>query len=137
MYFISTSGGPVGQGQVFAYDVAAGEIRVLFASPSADVLNSPDNMYVSPRGGIVICEDGGGEEFMHGLTTGGDIFRFAQNAADLRGGTGSKSVAPDDYRGSEWAGSCFEPKNGNWMFANLQSPGITFAITGPWRKGAL
>jgi len=33
--------------------------------------------------------------------------------------------------------AAFEPKNGNWMFANLQDPGITVAITGPWRKGAL
>lgn len=137
VYFISTSGGPVGQGQVFAYDLAAGEIRVLFASPSADVLNSPDNMCVSPRGGLVLCEDGNGDEFLHGLTTDGDIFRFAQNTADLRSGTGGKLVTPDDYSGSEWAGSCFEPKNGKWLFANLQSPGITFAITGPWRKGAL
>ena len=42
-----------------------------------------------------------------------------------------------DHTGSEWAGATFEPKNGNWLFANIQSPGITFAITGPWRKGAL
>lgn len=41
------------------------------------------------------------------------------------------------FVGSEWAGATFEPKDGNWLFANLQSPGITFAITGPWRQGAL
>jgi hypothetical protein len=74
---------------------------------------------------------------MHGLDTDGTIFPFASNAVDLRSSTGGKSVAPQDYRGSEWAGATFEPKNGNWLFANLQSPGITFAITGPWRKGAL
>jgi secreted PhoX family phosphatase len=27
--------------------------------------------------------------------------------------------------------------DGKWLFANLQSPGITFAITGPWQSGAL
>ena len=43
-------------------------------SPSADVLNAPDNICVSPRGGLVLCEDGSGREFMHGLTTDGDIF---------------------------------------------------------------
>ena len=42
-----------------------------------------------------------------------------------------------DYTGSEWAGATFEPKNGSWLFASLQSPGITFAITGPWKQGAL
>lgn len=137
VYFISTSGGPVGQGQVFAYDLAADEIRVLFASPSAEVLNAPDNICVSPRGGIVLCEDGSGAEYLHGLTTRGEIFRFAENTVDLSQGTAGKAVEARDYRGSEWAGSVFEPKNGNWMFVNLQSPGITFAITGPWRRGAL
>jgi hypothetical protein len=94
-------------------------------------------MCVSPRGGLVLCEDGSGMEFVHGLTTGGEIFRFAANNADLRGGTGGKNVAPNDYRGSEWAGAVFEPKNGSWLFVNLQSPGITLAITGPWQQGAL
>ncbi|HEX7899034.1 MAG TPA: hypothetical protein VF950_14820 [Planctomycetota bacterium] len=37
-------------------------------------------------------------------------------------------------RGSEWAGATFD---GEWLFANLQSPGISFAITGPWDKGTL
>lgn len=36
----------------------------------------------------------------------------------------------------EWAGACHSP-DGKWLFANLQSPGITFAITGPWASGAL
>jgi secreted PhoX family phosphatase len=110
---------------------------VLFASPSADVLNAPDNMCVSPRGGLVLCEDGSGQEYVHGLTTEGEIFRFAENIADLRGGVGGKKVAPGDYRGSEYAGSVFEPKNGDWLFFNMQSPGITCAITGPWARGAL
>jgi secreted PhoX family phosphatase len=94
-------------------------------------------MCVSPRGGLVLCEDGDGAEYVHGLTTDGEIFQFAENIADLRGGTAGKSVAPINYRGSEWAGSVFEPTNGNWMFLNIQSPGITFAITGPWRQGPL
>ena len=29
------------------------------------------------------------------------------------------------------------PADGRWLFANLQGPGITFAITGPWKSGAL
>ncbi|MDQ4055592.1 MAG: PhoX family protein [Actinomycetota bacterium] len=137
VYVLTTNGGPAGEGQVFELDPATDEFRVLFASPGADVLNAPDNMCVSPRGGLVLCEDGGGLEFVHGLTTDGEIFRFAANIADLRGGTAGKNVAPNDYRGSEWAGSVFEPSNGSWLFVNLQSPGITLAITGPWRQGAL
>ena len=48
-----------------------------------------------------------------------------------------KGYSSTDFTGSEWAGATFEPKNGNWLFANVQSPGITFAITGPWKQGAL
>jgi secreted PhoX family phosphatase len=137
IYVITTDGGPARQGQVFELDPATDEFRVLFASPGAEVLNAPDNMCVSPRGGLVLCEDGGGTEYVHGLTADGEIFRFAANNADLRGGTAGKDVPAADHRGSEWAGSVFEPKNGNWLFVNIQTPGITFAITGPWRRGAL
>jgi secreted PhoX family phosphatase len=137
IYVITTDGGPAAQGQVFELDPATDELRVLFASPSTEVLNAPDNMCVSPRGGLVLCEDGGGTEYVHGLSVEGDIFRFASNDVDLRDGTAGKAVAPNDYRGSEWAGAVFEPSNGRWLFLNIQSPGITLAITGPWRQGAL
>ena len=85
IYFVSTSGGDVGQGQIFEFDTQRDELRLLFESPSADVLNAPDNLCVSPRGGLVLCEDGGGTEFVHGLTTDGVIFKFAQNNVDLTG----------------------------------------------------
>lgn len=121
IYVVSTSGAPSGQGQVFAYDPGAGRFTCVFASPSSDVLNAPDNICVSPRGGVVLCEDGSGSEFMHGLTPDGEIFKFAEN----------------NVSDSEWAGATFEPTNGNWLFANIQNPGFTVAITGPWRRGAL
>ena len=60
-------------------------IRLLFQSPGAAMLNAPDNITVSPRGGLVLCEDGGGEEFMHGLTVDGEIFQFAKNNVVLNG----------------------------------------------------
>jgi secreted PhoX family phosphatase len=137
-YVVSTSGGPKGQGQVFEYDPATETMKVLFASPDASVLNNPDNICVSPRGGIVLCEDGSSGEYLHGLTQDGEIFPFALNQVVIpQGGVPGKSVAPGDYTGSEWCGSVFDPKAGNWLFANAQSPGITFAITGPWRTGSL
>lgn len=121
LYIVSTSGGPAGQGQVFELDPRTDGFRVLFASPDATTLNAPDNITVSPRGGMVLCEDGNGAEFLHGLTPGGEIFPFAENLLN----------------GSEWAGATFSPILGEWLFVNLQSPGITFAITGPWDHGAL
>ena len=138
VYVVSTSGGPTGQGQVFEYDLRDGAMKVLFASPSADVLNNPDNITVSPRDGIVLCEDGSGVEYLHGLTRDGEIFPFAANNIVIPAeGVPGKSTAPGNYTGSEWCGATFEPVHGDWLFVNIQSPGITFAITGPWRSGSL
>ena len=132
IYVVSTSGG-IGQGQIWEYDPAEETIALLFQSPGAAVLNAPDNITVSPRGGLVLCEDGNGQEFMHGLTTDGEIFQFAQNNVVLNG---ERNGIVGDFRGSEWAGACYSP-DGHWLFANIQSPGITFAIRGPWMAGAL
>ena len=138
VYVVSTSGGPARQGQVFAYDPVADSFRAVYVSPRADEVNAPDNICVSPRGGLVLCEDGGGTQYMHGLTPDGQVFRFAENAVVIpSGGISGKQAAPGDYRGSEWCGAVFEPQNGNWLFANIQSPGFTAAITGPWRQGGL
>jgi len=96
-------------------------------------LNAPDNITVSPRGGLVLCEDGSDLEFMHGLTVDGEIFKFAQNNVVLNG---EHNGLVGDFRGSEWAGACYST-DGKWLFANIQSPGLTVAITGPWKSGAL
>jgi secreted PhoX family phosphatase len=136
IYMISTSGGATGQGQVFAYDPVASTFTCVFASPSVDVLNNPDNVTVSPRGGLVLCEDGSGREYLHGLTPDGEIFRFAENNIVLPPEFQASKGYSGDFTGSEWAGATFEPKNGNWLFVNIQSFGVTFAITGPWRRGA-
>jgi secreted PhoX family phosphatase len=133
IYFVSTNGGNVGQGQIWEYDPAGDRLRLLFESPSAEVLNAPDNLCVSPRGGLVLCEDGGGQEFVHGLTTDGTIFRFAQNNVVL---DGERNGIVGDFKGSEFAGATYSP-DGKWLFVNIQSPGISFAITGPWGSGAL
>lgn len=132
VYVVSTSGGPAGRGQVFEYDPRAETLRLVYASPNAQVLNSPDNIAVSPRGGIILCEDGSRQgQMMHGLTRDGAIFPFAQNDVVLNG---EHNGITDNFRGSEWCGATFF---GRWLFANIQSPGITFAITGPWDNGAL
>lgn len=132
IYFVSTSGGPQ-RGQIFELDPATDRLRLIFHSPSPEVLDSPDNICFSPRGGMVLCEDGSGPEFMHGLGPDGNIFKLARNNTVLHGHRGFHG----DFTGSEWCGATFEPKRGNWLFANIQSPGFTVAITGPWRKGPL
>jgi secreted PhoX family phosphatase len=132
IYIVSTSGGS-GQGQIWDYNPKDETIRLLFQSPGAAVLNAPDNITVSPRGGLVLCEDGSGEEFVHGLTVDGQIFPFAKNNVVLNG---ERNGFTGSFTGSEFAGACYSP-DGDWLFVNVQSPGITFAITGPWGTGAL
>jgi secreted PhoX family phosphatase len=48
----------------------------------------------------------------------------------------SFQIAAAFYRGIEFAGACFDP-TGRVLFASIQTPGITYAITGPWARGNL
>jgi secreted PhoX family phosphatase len=100
-------------------------------SGSAEVLNSPDNICVRPRGGLVLCEDGSSTNYVRGLTREGEIFDLVRN----------------DLNDSEWAGACFSPP-GRTLFVNIQgntrpleqpsaARAMTFAIWGPWESGAL
>ena len=99
---------------------------------------------MTPRGGLLLCEDAAGNQFtagerLIGLTLDGETFTFAMNninltAADIA--SAGKHVAPGNYTQQEWAGANYSP-DGRWLFVNIQTPGITFAITGPWRKGPL
>jgi hypothetical protein len=131
VFFHATTGGDANLGQVWHYHPVSpdqGELTLVFESPSADVLDSPDNITVSPRGGIVICEDGGGTQFLRGLTRDGRIFAFARNTLNS----------------TEFAGACFSP-DGRTLFVNIMGSttdagrhlGATLAIRGPWEKGPL
>jgi uncharacterized protein len=127
VYFHSTDGGDARLGQVWEYvpiDKAKGQLTLIFESTSRAVLDHPDNLCVSPRGGLVICEDGGdGDNYIRGLTPAGAIFDFARNEVP-------------GFESMEFAGCCFGP-DGQTLFVNVQTPGLTFAIWGPWERGAL
>ena len=131
IYFISTSGGDAGEGQVWEYRPrgnSGGQLILVYESPGESVLDNPDNLCVSPRGGLLLCEDGNiSNSRMHGLTIGGEIFEFARNVVPGNGG-------------SEFAGATYSP-DGETLFVNIQSPGLTFAIwPGPgrsWDEGVL
>ena len=117
IFFDSTSGGNAGQGQIWEYRPVGddqGFLTLIFESPDAAVLNAPDNLCVSPGGGLILCEDGSGEEFVHGLTPRGRIFRLAKNTVP-------------GQEGSEFAGATFS-LDGRTLFVNVQGPGLTFAI---------
>jgi uncharacterized protein len=155
IYFDSTSGGNAGVGQVWEFtpDRDGGTLTLIFESPSAAVLDAPDNLAVSPQGSILLCEDGDDDQYMRGVTLGGEIFDFALNL----------------QTGHEWAGATFAEADPSWndskirgthaplgsrwdrvtLFVNRQGAtsganpplagdeGMTFAIWGPWQNGAL
>jgi secreted PhoX family phosphatase len=117
VYFTCTNGGNARQGQVFAYNPQDNTLILVVESSNAEELNAPDNITVAPFGDLFICEDGSGTEYVQGVNQRGEVYRFATNAIN----------------GSEFAGVCFSP-DGKTMFVNIQSPGITLAIWGPWTR---
>jgi uncharacterized protein len=156
IFFDSTDGGPVtestsGEGQIFEYDPRHETLKIIFASQDPRVLENPDNLVVAPDGSLIFCEDNAGNTRVGGtgpffnegerlviLQRDGDIFNFAFNNVNFTSsGFGSYTrpqsgtVFSSDYRQNEWAGATFSP-DGKWLFVNIQTPGITFAITGPW-----
>jgi secreted PhoX family phosphatase len=138
-FFLSTNGGPAGEGQVFEYDPRAETLKLIYVSPAASDLDNPDNITVTPRGGLLLCENGSGDEVIGerlvGLTLEGNTFTFAKNDVVLPVAYNDR-VPAGNYTTQEWAGACYSPE-GNWLFVNIQNPGITFAITGPWGAGPL
>jgi secreted PhoX family phosphatase len=131
LHFSATSGGDAGRGQVWRYDPRSETLRLVFESPGDAVLSGPDNITVTPRGGLLVCEDGAGpEQRLIAIGRDGRAVEFARNAIRL---DGERNRFRGDYRDREFAGACFSP-DGRWLFVNVQTPGITFAITGPWSK---
>ncbi|HEX2031676.1 MAG TPA: alkaline phosphatase PhoX [Actinomycetota bacterium] len=133
-YIVSTQGGDApggpgsgfgdGFGQVWAYRPADETLTLVFESPGPEVLELPDNAEFSPKGSVLLCEDGPVENYLRGLTPDGELFDFALNAIEGR-------------QREEFAGATFSP-NGRNLYVNIQaSSALTFAIWGPWQNGPL
>lgn len=146
IYIVDTRGGPVGEGSVWALELSrAGshepdQLSAIFAATDKEAADNPDNVTVSPRGGVLLCEDGGGVlTRLLGLSKDGSSFPFAENNVVLDDSIpGKPLIEPGDYRGSEFAGATFAPDGRrDVMFVNIQTPGITIAIRGPWERGGL
>jgi hypothetical protein len=141
-FFACTTGGPVGEGQIWMYDPVAETARIIYASPGGDVLENPDNLVVNPDGTILLCEDNSGPTINAGerliVLDPSGVYTFAMNNVDFTPGGLGTYTRPEsgitytgNFRQSEWAGATWSP-DGKWLFANIQSPGVTLAITGPW-----
>jgi secreted PhoX family phosphatase len=144
IFFISTNGGNRGFGQVWAYDPSAETITLLVESSNHDEFDGPDNVCVTPQGGLLFCEDAAGAQHLRGVSPSGHVFALARNLRNT----------------IEFAGACFSPDGGT-LFVNLygrstertttpyraplQIPvgperferAATLAIWGPWRSGPL
>jgi secreted PhoX family phosphatase len=121
IYFISTgdsSASSVHWGQVWAYNPRASTVKLVVQSPGMGVLDAPDNITVGPDGRLYLCEDGGGDQFIVSVNSQGDLSQVAKNILN----------------GNEFCGACFS-HNGRFMFVNIQTPGMTLVIDGPWLKG--
>lgn len=124
-YFTATEGGNARSGQVWSYapgegegtaDEQPGTLTLVYESTDADTLDLCDNLAVAPWGDLILCEDGRGDNYLRALAPDGSIYDLARNAHD---------------DGGEFCGACFSP-DGSTLFVNVQVPGMTYAITGPW-----
>lgn len=126
VYFAATSGGHNGKGQIWRYtpsqhEGTADEAQFpatleLFIEPNDEsVLQFADNLCVSAFGDVIVCEDGGPVNHVLGITPNAQVYKIARNRMNS----------------NEFAGSCFSP-DGSTLFVNIQTPGLTLAITGPW-----
>ena len=127
LYFACTNGGKKAQGQIFKYVPSEKEARAdessepgtleLFLEPNSSyIVESCDNLTIADNGDLVVCEDTK-EARIIGVTPKGKTYKIAHNVG---------------YP-SEFAGATFSP-DGKVLFVNIQVPGITLAITGPWRE---
>ncbi len=146
---------------VFKPDLAApqnGTLEVVYVGSTLASSNGPDNITVHPTTGtLFICEDGDQDvQRLLAVTPSGDTFVFAENnivltqdqvanTMDMNGvwrnpdfidedlaGAATAST-PVSFMGAEWAGASFSP-DGDTLFVNIQGPGWTFAITGPFNE---
>jgi secreted PhoX family phosphatase len=128
VYFVCTNGGTEAKGQIWKYvpspyegtpqeKESPGKLELFVEPNDPKVLDHPDQLTVAQNGDIFVCEDGDDTQYMIGITQEREIFKFAKNAKNE----------------SEMSGVCFSPDSST-MFVNILASGMTYAITGPWRK---
>jgi hypothetical protein len=128
LFIACTNGGPAKRGQVYQYtpgssegtpdeDRTPGRLQLFLESGRDDLLRNADNITMAPWGDLVISEDSDGSDRIVGVTPGGHQYLIAANRMN----------------NSELAGVTFSP-DGSTLFVNMQEPGLTVAITGPWSR---
>ncbi len=114
-WFDDTAGGEKRLGQIYRYTPATETLELFYEGTEANKMESPDNIVITPWGDLLFAEDGGNGNRVMGITPDGEVYEFANN----------------HLNGSEFCGPTFSP-DGQTFFLNIQSPGLTFAIWGPF-----
>jgi uncharacterized protein len=137
------TGSVLHDGQIWYYHYASGTVTLKAYFPYVAALHAggdpaalrgfgvtyfdgPDNVHVTPWGGLVIAEDGDGDNHLVGWTGETGAWPLARN--QINAGTAAAPVY------NEWTGPTFSPADTSVLFANVQEPGHTFAITGDFRR---
>lgn len=116
-WFDDTSAGEKKLGRVYRYVPHTNTLELFYEGNDAQQMEYPDNISMTPWGDLWFVEDGKGQDRIMGITPEGKVYPFAANRLN----------------NSEFAGPTFSP-DGNTLFVNIQSPGITFAIWGPFQR---
>nr|BFE61944.1 DUF839 domain-containing protein [Dactylosporangium thailandense] len=143
--FVASEAGDGENGQVWRYVPTShdtGRLQLLFESPNPRTLNQPDTVAVSPSGMLLLAEDGdgedeaGGDNWLRVLTPSGFVANLAQviEPLDLHYWNPEDFPQPGPTGASELAGAAFTG-DGKYLFINVQYPGVTCVITGPWHAG--
>jgi len=104
----------------------AAETEGTFPKYTDLTFDGPDNVTVTPWGTLILAEDGVRASHVLSAVPGGPTYAIARN--QLPNGTAN---GVPTY--SEFTGPTFAP-DGKTLFVNIQVPGITLAITGPWHQ---
>jgi secreted PhoX family phosphatase len=132
VYFACTNGGLSRKGQIWRYypspyeggpgeAVYPGWVELFLEPNDSSLLENADNLTVAPWGDLIVCEDDILQlkplpgDLLVGITPDGQIYKLARSFI------------------SELCGSTFSP-DGSTLFVNIYDPGMTLAITGPWRS---
>jgi uncharacterized protein len=116
-WFDDTSAGDKKLGRVYRYVPHTNTLELFYEGNDAKHMEYPDNICCTPWGDLWYAEDGSGQDRIMGITPEGQVYPFAANRLS----------------GSELCGPIFSP-DGNTLFVNIQSPGKTFAIWGPFQR---
>ncbi len=96
-WFDDTSAGDKDLGRVYRYIPATNTLELFYESSSANDLEMPDNICITPWGDLWIAEDGDGVDRIIGMTPEGETYVFAENKindSELAGPTFSTRGIP-------------------------------------------